>query len=62
MFFTLESDSSNDLKCPHCKQAYYVKWETEYGDPLTGEHNAWCPKCNKDFVFNCEVNVNYSSR
>lgn len=49
MLFTLNFDGG--MECPHCKTSIGVKWETEYGDPLIGEHEAECPQCEKKFNF-----------
>ncbi len=45
----LVADGGDDLLCPHCKAKISVEWETEYGDPLVGEHSSECPKCYKEF-------------
>lgn len=39
------------IHCPHCKAGFDVDWITEYGEPLIGEHEATCLKCNKQFNF-----------
>ena len=58
MMFRLEGGGS-DIKCPHCEKSYDVDWDTEYGDPLVGEHEADCPECEKEFHFS--VYHKYSS-
>jgi hypothetical protein len=48
--FNLTSGDDN-MKCPHCGQQLGIEWDTEYGDPLLGEHDAICPDCGKQFAF-----------
>lgn len=59
---TYETGYGNaDVKCPFCHCEIDVEWTTEYGDPLPGDHSGKCPECNKEFEFNCEINVSYSA-
>jgi DNA-directed RNA polymerase subunit RPC12/RpoP len=48
--FSLTYDGDS-LKCPHCGTIFGVKWDTEYGDPLVGEHKSECIRCKKEFHF-----------
>ena len=41
----------DDLICPACKHTYDVEWDTEYGDPLVGEHAAKCINCGAVIEF-----------
>lgn len=48
----LEHDGcGGDLTCLHCKTEFDVVWDTEYGDPLFGEHETSCPNCDKEIYF-----------
>ena len=47
-FYLVEGD---ELACPHCGKKFDVKWDTEYGDPLFGEHSVRCKACDKSFDF-----------
>lgn len=44
----------SDFKCPECEAGLDVEWDTEYGDPLLGQHE-WekCPACDKRIGFEC---------
>lgn len=48
----------SDIRCPKCKMGYNVEWDTEYGEPMFGEHEATCPEC--DHVWKFEVYIEYS--
>lgn len=45
---------NGDFKCPECDTPILVEWDTEYGDPIIGQHT-WekCPECNKRIGFEC---------
>ncbi len=57
MFFHI--DIGDDLECPFCKEHFGIEWNTEYGDPLFGEHKTKCLNCKKEFGFN--VYIEYKS-
>jgi len=48
MFFYTGGD---DVSCPKCGRKYDVEWNTEYGDPLVGEHKGKCPNCGAEIEF-----------
>ncbi len=50
-FYTEKTDFLPDLTCPHCGQGHDITWDTEYGDPLTGEECTECLTCDKPFSF-----------
>jgi hypothetical protein len=48
-----------NVKCPHCNNVMDIQWETEYGDPVMGEHIARCMKddCDKTFTFDVRITI-----
>ncbi len=49
--FYLESDAySGDLECPCCHTSFAVGWYTEYGEPITGQHDVDCPSCGYELI------------
>ena len=61
MFYPIKNDDTNcHLNCPHCQCGIDIRWNTEYSDPVDGEHMGKCPGCGKEFEFNVEVTVNYT--
>lgn len=50
MLFTLNYDGC-EIVCPYCGQNHSITWDTEYGDPLYGDHTANCLKCDKEIHF-----------
>ena len=41
----------DDIKCENCSHNFHVYWNTEYGDPIIGDHSTFCPKCGKPISF-----------
>ena len=54
-------EGGNAITCPKCKKQWDVRWDTEYGDPIFGQHDAVCPSCGEKFTFGCyfEYTQNY---
>lgn len=50
----LEFDG-NDIKCPHCKTLFGVRWNTEYGDADVGDHTLKCLTCDKPILFSVRI-------
>ena len=50
MLFRLDYNGEG-ITCPHCKTKFGVEWDTEYGNPIIGEHEVDCLKCGKQFNF-----------
>lgn len=51
-FFSLRPTSVfGHIACPNCKAMYNLKWDTEHGSPLIGEHGTICPSCKNAFSF-----------
>jgi len=49
-----------DIECPKCKTSFAVgDWNTEYGDPMLGDHETKCLKCGTPFHFS--VNITFKS-
>jgi transcription initiation factor IIE alpha subunit len=56
--FYLESDSyPSDLQCPCCHTDYAVVWQTEYGDPIFGQHDTECPSCGLELVMRVDSGI-----
>lgn len=51
--------NGGDVECPHCKKSFGVTWDTEFGDPLMGEHDTLCLECGTSFTF--QVSIQYHS-
>lgn len=53
--FLLERNDcpDSDVRCPACDCGFDVRWNTEYGDPVVGEHTAACPVCRVAIQFGC---------
>ena len=56
-----ENDSSYDgFLCPICKgRCDKDEWDTEYGDPVAGDHAVTCPHCHKEFLVQVDIQVSY---
>ena len=54
-FFYLHNGGSDQIVCPHCQAKLGIEWNTEYAHPMTGDHDAQCPACGKDFKFDCST-------
>jgi predicted Zn finger-like uncharacterized protein len=39
------------IECPHCKGRFNVRWDTDCGDAVIGEHKVKCTKCGKEIEF-----------
>ena len=52
--------ADSDITCKACNTSYDVKWETEYSDPLIGDHETVCPECRAAIKFS--VAITYTTR
>jgi uncharacterized C2H2 Zn-finger protein len=53
--FHFDYDGEQDVTCPHCAAKFHVTWDTDYGDPLIGDHSEECPKCGKLIHFEAVI-------
>ena len=58
--FNLERETKEDshVTCPECQEHFRIVWDTEYHDPIVGEHDAVCPVCRKAFRISCYTQYN----
>ena len=61
--FYLEPDVyADDLECPACNMTFVVNWQTEYGEPIYGEHDIECLCCGYEFVMRVSTQVIIDAR
>ena len=47
--------AGSDIKCPYCKYAFDVEWDTDYGIPVMGDHAVTCIECDRLINFHVET-------
>lgn len=53
-----EIEADSHVTCPECREHFRIVWDTEYSDPVVGEHYTVCPVCRKKFMISCYTQYN----